>query len=72
MSAEPIERIIKLWETERITQIQVIGKILVWLLHVYTENSRLHIKVAKMETRLAQLEAKLTNGELPTNPEGTF
>ena len=63
MSAEPIERILKLWETEQITQVQVMGKMLVWCLALYKEHIELTNRLSEMEKRLAQLEAKPTNGE---------
>ncbi|MCL4863326.1 MAG: hypothetical protein KJZ93_28230 [Caldilineaceae bacterium] len=43
MSVEPLEKVIHLWETEKITLPQAIGKILVWLRHI--------------EARLRKLEA---------------
>jgi hypothetical protein len=47
MIVEPIEQVIKLWETGQITIEQAIGKILLWL--------REH------ENRLSKLEAKQPN-----------
>ena len=49
MSVEPIESIIKLWETGQITLEQAIGKILLWL--------RQH------ETRLRKLEVPPPHSE---------
>ena len=63
MSAEPIERIIKLWETEQITQVQAMGKILVWCLALYTEHLELTDQLSKMEIRLAKLESTSNNDE---------
>jgi hypothetical protein len=42
MTVEPIERVIKLWESEQITTEQVIGKILLWL-------RDLHQRLLKLE-----------------------
>jgi hypothetical protein len=42
MTVEPIDRVIKLWESEQITTEQVIGKILLWL-------QQLHQRLLKLE-----------------------
>ena len=44
MSVEPIEQVIKLWETGEITPEQAIGKMLLWLLELYR-------RLLKLETR---------------------
>ena len=71
MSAEPIERILKLWETKQITQVQAMGKILVWCSMLNEKQLELTDQLSEMERRLAKLEAK-PNGETPTNAEGDF
>ncbi len=58
MSAEPIEDVIKLWQTKKITEVQVIGKILVWFLDLYTEQVRLKARLARLEARLDKVEAR--------------
>ena len=59
MSAEPIKDVIKLWETKKITEVQVIGKLLVWFLNLYTEQLQLKAQVSRLERRLAKVEARL-------------
>jgi hypothetical protein len=44
MTVEPIEQVIKLWETGQITPEQAIGKILLWLRELYN-------RLAKLETK---------------------
>ena len=55
-----------------ITRIQTIGKILAWHYYLYTTNKKLHARLSKIKSRLAQLEAKPNNGEPPTIAEGGF
>ena len=57
MSAEPIKEVIKLWQTKKITEVQVIGKLLVWFLNLYSEQLRLKAQVSRLERRLAKVEA---------------
>ena len=67
MSAEPIERILKLWETKQITQVQAMGKILVWCSMLNEKHLELTEQLSEMEN-----EAKPNNGETPTIAEGGF
>ena len=72
MSVEPIEKVMKLWQSQQITEEQVIGKVLVWYHNLYIEHLKLQAELSKVNTRLAQLEAKPNNGETPTSAEGDF
>jgi hypothetical protein len=44
MTVEPIDQVIKLWETGQITPEQAIGKILLWLRELYNRLSKLENK----------------------------
>ena len=44
MAVEPIDQVIKLWETGQITPEQAIGKILLWLRELYSRLSKLENK----------------------------
>lgn len=44
MTVEPIEQVIKLWETGQITPEQAIGKLLLWL-------RQLHHRLLKLEAK---------------------
>ena len=44
MTVEPLEKVIKLWETGQITPEQAIGKILLWLRELYDRLSKLETK----------------------------
>ena len=65
MSAEPIKEVIKLWETKKITEVQIIGKLLIWFLNLYTEQVRLKAQLSRLEKRLAKVETR------PDKPDQT-
>jgi hypothetical protein len=44
MTVEPIEQVIKLWETDQITPEQTIGKLLLWL-------RQFHLRLLKLEAK---------------------
>jgi hypothetical protein len=44
MTVEPIDQVIKLWETGQITPEQAIGKMLLWLRELYHRLSKLENK----------------------------
>ncbi len=58
MSVEPIKDVISLWRQKKITEVQVIGKILLWYLNLYTEHLQLKAQISRLESRLAKVEAK--------------
>ncbi len=44
MTVEPIDQVIKLWETGQVTPEQAIGKILLWLRELYNRLPKLENK----------------------------
>jgi len=58
MSVEPIEVVIRLWETERITVSQAIGKMLLWLQEHHKRLLRLEAAQSRLAGEVRQIQRK--------------